>query len=177
VARRAASVIDRLAGASVLEDIREFFRLASGLSGALRERNAAVYTLLRSDRTRFRLVTSPQADQTDEVESFARVLRDEQMALHGLVVNRVVAMPRLGRPIAADRLPRPDGLGDADWDRTAAVLGALPERVATIARRHADAIAALSAAAGGAPVAVVPDRAGGIRSLDGLASIGPFLGR
>lgn len=167
--RQAVKLLERVAGALVLEDISEFFRLISGLSGVIRDRNAAVYQLLHSDRTRFLLVSPPQEDQQDDVADFARALKAQGMGLSGILVNRVVLPPHLSRPITAERLPHglPPSMVDA--------LLALPARIGDAARQHAIAVSKLSTAAGGAPAAVLPDLPGGIRTIEGLAELVPYL--
>jgi anion-transporting ArsA/GET3 family ATPase len=166
--RQGLKVMERIAGESVLQDIAEFFRLVQGLAGALRERNQAVYQLLRSDRTVLHLVTQPYAGAPADVAAFREMLREEDLRLDGLIVNRVVLPPRLSRPLDASRLP------PMPAELSAALL-ALPARVDANARAHAAAVSRLSAAAGGVPVASLPELPGGVRSLEGLAELVPYL--
>ncbi len=160
----------------MLQDIAEFFRLVQGLSIALRERNKAVYDLLRSDRTLLQLVTQPYAGAADDVVAFRELLAPEGLRLDGLIVNRVVLPPRLSRPLDRSRLPgAPAGADPEAWEAMATALLSLPERIDANARAHAVAMSRLSAAAGRIPVAALPELPGGVRTMAGLAELVPYL--
>lgn len=174
--RQVSKLLERMAGESVISDIGEFFRLISGLATALRERSAAVYTMLRSSQASFWLVTPPRLDAVPDVAAFTDALKTEHMVLAGLIVNRVILPPRLLAPITRDRLPPvPSDADSAAWKSLSAALVELPERVEALARIQTAAIGKLSLAAGGVPAAVLPEVAGGVRTLDALARIVPFI--
>ena len=173
--RRVAGVIERLAGAQVLGDIREFFSLVSDLSEGFRSRSAEVHTLLHSERTEFFLVTSAAAPDRADALTFLAELERRKMRFSGFLVNRVRASPVLSRALTASDFPSaPDGVSAEEWTTLVAALGRLPELEADEARLHDQAIAELSAS-GRAALWTVPDLPDGIRSLDGLARMATYL--
>jgi anion-transporting ArsA/GET3 family ATPase len=94
---RAASVavqafmraVGKAIGSEVIDDIVAFFRAFEGMEQGFRERAAAVSELLNDSGTGFVLVTSPRRDAVDEAEFFAARLRESNLAVAALVVNRV----------------------------------------------------------------------------------------
>jgi anion-transporting ArsA/GET3 family ATPase len=94
---RAASVavqafmraVGKAVGSEVIDDIVAFFRAFEGMEGGFRERAAAVTVLLNDSGTGFVLVTSPRRDAVDEAEFFAARLRESDLTVAALVVNRV----------------------------------------------------------------------------------------
>ncbi len=174
-ARRALSVVDRLAGAEVMAGIREFFELASGLSDSLRDRSASVAELLASDRTQYLLVTDANAPERSDVLGFLDELKERGMQFAGFLVNRTAADPRFDAPITAERLPRPDGFEPSQWAIWEASLLSIPTSARDRAAQHRDNIERLVKSTGGAPVWRVPEVPGGIRTIDGLRGLGPHL--
>lgn len=174
--RQVGRVLERIAGQATIRDISEFFRLTGGMAGALRERSARVEAVLHSEQTALYLVTPPRIDSVGDVSAFAEVLRVERLRLAGLIANRVVLAPRLAAPISRERLPAcPEDVGPAEWNTLSDALVALPPRVEALAREQTEACSILSSAADGAPVAVLPEIPGGVRTLEALARLAPFL--
>jgi anion-transporting ArsA/GET3 family ATPase len=101
------AMLQRITGFQVLNDIADF--VVSGF----RERARRVEEYLRSSRTSFVLVTSPNAQTVDEAIVFFRKLREASMPFGGFIVNRVHA----------------DGLEDAvaaeEWEQLRANPGRL----------------------------------------------------
>lgn len=170
--RKAVGLLQRVAGETVMGDIQEFFRLISGLSGHFRERGAAVRALLDSPRTRYLLVVNARAPERADLEGFLGALRERDLTLSGLLLTRVAPFP--------PELPAPGTL--EAW------LAGAPDAPAwadALGRFHADAHAAalldrqaatrLSARAGRAPVWLVPDAPGAVRTLDGLSTLAASL--
>ena len=83
------SVLKRLTGVDLLEDLSVFFRSISGLLDGFKARATAVRTLLADPRTVFLLVTSPEREPVDESIFFWRKLTTARMPFGGVVVNRV----------------------------------------------------------------------------------------
>ena len=117
--------IGKVVGAEVLTDAIAFFQAFDGMETGFRTRADEVLALLRSDVTRFVLVASPRGDTVEEAAYFARRLRDAQLGVAALVVNR--ATPKFGapparRPRRADRAALYDNLVElnaaADAERT-----------------------------------------------------------
>ena len=115
----AFSVLKRVTGVDLLEDLSVFFRSLSGLLDGFRERARQVDALLSDPGTIFLLVTSPEREPIDEAIYFWRKLKAARMPFGGVVVNRV------------HHDEAPDADPDAVTDLLGEELGArLAERVA-----------------------------------------------
>jgi anion-transporting ArsA/GET3 family ATPase len=83
------SVLKRVTGVDLLEDLSVFFRSLGGLIDGFKERAEQVNALLADPRTTFLLVTSPEREPMDEAEFFWRKLKAARMPFGGVIVNRV----------------------------------------------------------------------------------------
>jgi len=81
--------VGRVVGTEVIDDVVAFFRAFEGMEQGFRERAASVTALLADADTAFVLVTSPRRDAVDEAEFFATRLRESNLSVAALVVNRV----------------------------------------------------------------------------------------
>ncbi|HWV86967.1 MAG TPA: ArsA-related P-loop ATPase [Capillimicrobium sp.] len=161
------AVLQRVTGVDLLTDLAVFFRSLGGLLDGFRARAAAVKALLGDPATTFVVVTSPAREPSEEAVFFAGRLRDADMPLGGVIVNRVT--------------PEPDG--PADPDAVAAALegrlgAALARKVAAahadaraLAARDREAIARLARETGGAPLLLVPQLGGDVHDVGGLARL------
>jgi anion-transporting ArsA/GET3 family ATPase len=164
------SVLKRLTGVDLLEDLSVFFRALGGLIEGFKERAAGVNALLRDECTTFVVITSPEREPVEEAIFFAGKLRDAGMRFGGLVVNRVH--------------PLDGGPAEADVDALAAALGD-PKLAAKVARTYAEeralaerdqaAIEHLCAATGEADPIVIPQLDGDVHDVDGLVAIHAHL--
>jgi anion-transporting ArsA/GET3 family ATPase len=160
------SVLKRLTGVDLLEDLSVFFRALGGLIEGFRERAAGVKALLRDEGTTFVVITSPEREPVEEAIFFAGKLRDAGMRFGGLVVNRVH--------------PLDGGPPEADVDALTAALGD-PKLAAKVARTYAEeralaerdqaAIDHLCAATGERDPIVIPQLDGDVHDVDGLVAI------
>ena len=75
--------------AAVIDDAIAFFAAFEGMEQGFRERSANVRTLLDSPATAFVLVASPRPETVTEAEEFARRLREQDIDVRALIVNRV----------------------------------------------------------------------------------------
>ncbi|MGH2767576.1 MAG: ArsA family ATPase, partial [Actinomycetota bacterium] len=82
-------IVTRVVGAEVLKDTAEFFANFEGMYEGFKERAQAVYQLLRTDTTRFVIVTAPSDEAVAEALFFASKMRSYRLPFGGLVVNRV----------------------------------------------------------------------------------------
>jgi anion-transporting ArsA/GET3 family ATPase len=83
-------IADRLVGADVLEEVAEFVTDLQKIYGGVQQRARDVYTLLRSPRVGFVVVTTLEPAPFGEAEYFCARLREYRMPLRGVVVNRVL---------------------------------------------------------------------------------------
>ena len=86
------SLLKRVTGVDLLEDLSVFFRSLSGLIDGFTERAERVGALLEDPATTFLIVTSPQHDPVEEAIYFHRKLMEARMPFGGMVVNRVHAI-------------------------------------------------------------------------------------
>jgi anion-transporting ArsA/GET3 family ATPase len=161
------SVLRRVTGVDLMEDLSVFFSALSGVLDGFRERAAGVKELLGDPATTFLIVTSPEREPVEEAIFFRGKLREAAMPFGALVVNRV-------HPLAPD--------GDAvDEAALAAELGgdaALARKVArtlrefrVLAHRDAAAVQRLRAAIGDQDPVLVPHLDGDVHDVEGLVAI------
>ena len=81
--------VGRVVGTEVVDDIVAFFRAFEGMEQGFRERAVSVTALLAAGDTSFILVTSPRRDAVEEASFFASRLRESNLDVDALVVNRV----------------------------------------------------------------------------------------
>jgi anion-transporting ArsA/GET3 family ATPase len=163
------SVLRRLTGVDLLEDLSVFFRSLGGLIDGFEERAEGVKALLGDPATTFLIVSSPEREPVEEAIFFRGKLADHGMPFGGLVVNRVHALAGAGE--------------DADASALEAALGApLAAKVErayaeerALAERDAAAIERLSAETGDADPIVVPQLAGDVHDIDGLVAVHAHL--
>jgi anion-transporting ArsA/GET3 family ATPase len=142
-------------GAEVVDDAVSFFRAFDGMEHGFEQRANQVLTLLRSDVTAFVLVSSPRADTVPEAAYFTDRLREADIDVRAVVVNRVT-------PTFGDGPTPPHG-AQALHDYRA------------LAARERPRIEELRALAPGAPLAEVPLLEEDVRDLDGLRAVGRLL--
>jgi anion-transporting ArsA/GET3 family ATPase len=158
------SLLKRLTGVDLLDDVAQLFRALGGLIDGFRERAAAVKKLLADPATTFLIVTSPEREPVAEAIFFHGKLREARMRFGGLIVNRAaVADPALGSPqevhaqLAAD-------LGDALAAKVAASVADLE----LLAARDAASIERLRRELDEPDPIVVPRLDGDVQDIDGL---------
>jgi anion-transporting ArsA/GET3 family ATPase len=83
------SVLRRLTGVEVLEDLSEFFQAFSGMVGGFQERAKRVNELLANPETRFLVVCAPQGEPITEAVYFHRKLVEAELPFGGVIVNKV----------------------------------------------------------------------------------------
>ncbi len=164
------SVIGRATGVDLLRDLAEFFNAFGGMAEGFRDRAKHVEALLGDERSSFLLVTSPRAAAIDDAEYFHRRLVESRMPFGGVIVNRVRERidaepgPKLERELA----------GLLDERLAAKAVLALRDRQ-RLADQDAAAMETLSGRLGGAPMIAVPELAGDVHDIDGLAYVASRL--
>ena len=83
------SVLKRLTGVDLLDDLGVFFRALGGLVEGFKERAAGVKALLADEATTFIVIPSPEREPVEEAIFFRGKLREAGMPFGGLIVNRV----------------------------------------------------------------------------------------
>jgi anion-transporting ArsA/GET3 family ATPase len=129
--------VDDVLGLKFVEDFSDFFRAFEGMYEGFSARAARVNELLRAPRTSFVVVTSPQPLPLEEAGYLCDKLRELELRLDALVVNRV-APSADRRPGRARRAPGAPADGGAEghargspsrrrrpWDGPAALAPAL----------------------------------------------------
>lgn len=172
---RAAS---RITGATVLEDLAEFFQSFEGMYEGFKQRAQAVYHLLQQPTSAFVVVSSPEPPALREAGYFLRRLARDGMPTAGVVVNRVTEPPG-GRLAAIDEtaLARAaDRLDDTD-DAGRATAGMLRLAVDArhVAARQRQAVDAAFRGLDTRRLVEVPLAAGDVHDLTGLAWVGRHL--
>ncbi|HSK90495.1 MAG TPA: ArsA family ATPase [Euzebyales bacterium] len=172
---RAAS---RITGATVLEDLADFFQSFEGMYEGFKERAQSVYRLLQRSGSTFVVVSSPEPPALREAGYFLRRLARDGMPTAGVVVNRVTAAPEghIGTVDSAEIAAATADL-DAGDDVERAVAGML--RLALDARRVATRQRhAIDAAFRGSPpgaLVEVPLADSDVHDIDGLRWVAGHL--
>lgn len=83
------SVLKRITGVDLLEDLAEFFQAFSGMVDGFRERAKRVTELLSDERATFIVVCGPQGEPIEEAVYFHRKLVELQLPFGGVIVNKV----------------------------------------------------------------------------------------
>jgi anion-transporting ArsA/GET3 family ATPase len=175
---------DRLLGAEVLEDVSEFVQQLQLLYGGVQARARAVNKLLRSHQTGFVVVTTLEQAPFAEAEFFCTKLREFEMPLRGIVVNRVLpdSFRNAGAVAAATTLVEdatvPAWLSEELHLRvsaeTARFTGETYLRRNTLAQREARQLTRLHRI-GDVPIVRVPLFSEEVSELDGLVRIAKVL--
>ncbi len=163
----ALSLADGFLGLQFLQDLSEFFLAFEGMYQGFKERAEKVHALLRSNLTGFVLVASPVRSTLNEALYFHRRLKESQMPLVGLLVNRVHPDPSRAHP--AGRGPRARLPPDFEA-RLAQVLG--DQR--RLARAERKSLARLEVDAG-EPLVLVPELEADVHDLKGLREVGELI--
>ncbi len=83
------SALKKITGVDLLQDLSEFFANFSDMASGFSERAQRVDALLRSNRSTFLLICSPENEPVDEAIFFRRMLREQSLPFCGAVVNKV----------------------------------------------------------------------------------------
>jgi anion-transporting ArsA/GET3 family ATPase len=111
------SVLKRVTGVDLLQDLSEFFQAMSGMVGGFQERAKRVNELLANEETSFLVVCGPQGEPINEAVYFHRKLVEAKLPFGGVIVNRVHyddELPEDPNDLEGDLASE---LGDADLAR------------------------------------------------------------
>lgn len=170
--RSVLALVARLAGESVLEDLREFFGLLSGLSTGFRDRGARVRDLLAAADTRFWLVVAADSPERDDALGFLDLLREQRLHFAGFVINRVAVDPD---PDPIPVVPAPGGVDPVRWQEALGGLASLHHARRARVMRQEGAISRLLERAPHSTVIRLPERADGLDDLVEIERLGHTL--
>jgi anion-transporting ArsA/GET3 family ATPase len=166
------SVLRRLTGVEVLEDLSEFFQAFSGMVGGFRERAKRVSELLANPETCFLVVCAPQGEPITEAVYFHRKLVEAQLPFGGVIVNKVHYESELPAYDEGLEQELADTLGDEDLPRR--VVSNFDDYRALAARDQRN-IKRLTAEMRARLVIQVPHLDADVHDLTGLMRINEYL--
>jgi len=162
------SVLKRVTGVDLIQDLSVFFRALGGIIDGFKERASGVKALLGDPATTFLIVTSPQREPVDEAIYFHGKLADARMPFGGLVVNRVT-------PCAQDDEVDVPGLTASLTDELGASLAGKVARTyaeaQALAQRDLRAIERLRTTLGVEDPVLVPQLEGDVHDIQGLLGV------
>ena len=160
-----AKTLSKFTGTETLQELSSFMLAISSMNEGFRERARGVKDLLKDPQTGFVLVTGPHLERLDEVTHFQALLKQNQMEVLALVVNRVHPLPP---PSLWDEVEQ---LAPA---RRAKMRQTLDE-LKVLAEQDAAAITQLEAACPGTPIIRVPRFELDVHDLAALWRTGRYL--
>lgn len=165
------SVLKRVTGLDLIEDLSEFFTAMSGMIGGFRERAQRVSELLADQRTSFLVVCGPAGEPIEEAVYFHRKLVEAEMPFGGVIVNKVHTA---GAPASASDLHA--GLDAAlGGGELSARVAANYEDYVALAERDAANIERLARELRSQTVLQVPYLTEDVHDLAGLFAINEHL--
>ena len=165
------SLLKRLTGTDLIQELTEFFTAMSGMVGGFRRRAARVEELLAADETAFLVVCGPAGEPLQEAVYLREKLDDADLPFGGLIVNRVHLADAEGAGA-----PTPEEVREAleDDDLAERVIASY-EAATALAERDARNIEGLRERIGPAPMLQIPERTEEVHDLAGLLALGPYL--
>jgi anion-transporting ArsA/GET3 family ATPase len=163
------SLLRRVTGVDLMNDLSVFFSALSGVMDGFRERAAGVKALLSDPATTFLIVTSPEREPVEEAIFFRGKLREAGMPFGGLVVNRV-------HPLAegeeSDDVDEAALAAELDGDATLArkVARTLRE-FRLLAHRDTESVARLTRELDEPDPILIPHLDGDVHDVDGLVAV------
>jgi anion-transporting ArsA/GET3 family ATPase len=170
------SAVTKIIGAQVLSDMKAFVAAFDTLFGGFRQRAQRTFELLQDRRTAFLVIAAPEPDALREAAFFVERLRQEQMPLAGLVVNRVSTDPPgdLSANAAMAGVEKLRSSGE-DHGLAAGLLRLHADRK-TVVEREQRLTGRFATSHPDVPTAVLPALSTDVHDLTGLRRIGDLLG-
>ena len=167
----------KIIGAETFLDAVLFLRAFEGMETGIRSRAKRVAELFAEPSTAFVLVVAPHRDAIDEGRLFAARLRESDIAVQAVIVNRL--QPHFDVQAAAPPPVAHDGkLGSIRSDRSVQAFTNLHGNWASlraVAQREESYVTALAAQVARAPVARVPLIDRDVHDLTGLQIVADHL--
>jgi anion-transporting ArsA/GET3 family ATPase len=165
------SVLQRVTGAELLRDLRDFFTAFESMFGGFRARAELTRELLKDPRTAFVVVAAPDPAALREAGYFIERLAEEGMPLAGLVINRVHHSHAPG--LSAERsIAAAEALEQKGGSATAAGVLRLHADRMSIAARERRVIESFQSGLPDIAVAEIEAMASDVHDLAGLRRIG-----
>jgi anion-transporting ArsA/GET3 family ATPase len=170
--------IEDATGISTLNDISEFFVAMEKLFDGIGERSERVQALLRARRTAFVLVAGSEEQVLGEAEDLSERMRDLEMPLKGVVMNRVHHVPDAAESEVTEKLAllaarlKADGVDGQAWDW---VEGAFVSYLACAAAEEARRELFTLGLGPDVELAAVPELPGDVHDLTGLTEVVKLL--
>src|SRR5689334_8128205 len=169
------NAITKIIGAQVLTDMKAFVAAFDTLFGGFRQRAQRTFELLQDRRTAFLVVAAPEPDALREAAYFVERLREEDMPLAGLVVNRASTAAGGGLSAnaamaAVERLRR----SGEEHELAAGLLRLHPDREVVV-QRETRLTGRFATSHPDVPTAVLPALPTDVHDLDGLRRVGELL--
>ena len=172
--------LTKVLGGQVLRDLQSFVSALDTLFGGFRQRAQKTFQLLQTGGTAFLVVAAPEPDALREAAYFVERLREENMPLAGLVVNRASRPPQgslsAERALAAAERLEEEWAATGTEGPTAGLLRLHADRTRIVAREQR-LQARFATAHPDVPTAVVPALSTDVHDLDGLRLVGELLAR
>jgi anion-transporting ArsA/GET3 family ATPase len=163
------SILRRITGVDLLEDLSDFFGAFSGMVSGFRERATKVNELLADERSTFVVVCGPQSEAIEEASYFRGKLREQSLPFGGAIVNKV---HRAGDALSEkSRKALESTLGEELASRAAASY----EDLRLLAGRDGRNIAGLAAELDTDRVIEVPYLDEDVHDLQGLFEVNRYL--
>jgi anion-transporting ArsA/GET3 family ATPase len=155
--------------------MKAFVAAFDTLFGGFRQRAQRTFELLQDRRTAFLVVAAPEPDALREAAYFVDRLRQEQMPLAGLVVNRTSTHPAgdLSANAASTGVEKLRSSGE-DHGLAAGLLRLHADRSVLI-ERQTHLTSRFATSHPDVPTAVLPALSTDVHDLDGLRRIGELL--
>ncbi len=166
------SVLRRITGVDLLEDLAEFFQAFGGMVGGFRERARKVNQLLADPRTSFLVVCGPQDEPISEAVYFHHKLVEAEMHFGGVIVNKVHYEGEVAKPGPKLVGQLTELLGDPDLAHRAS---ANLEDFRGLAKRDRRNIDRLALELGAPAVIEVPYLDDDVHDLAGLLEVDRYL--
>jgi anion-transporting ArsA/GET3 family ATPase len=168
------SVLRRITGVDLIEDLAEFFQAMSGMVDGFRERARRVNELLTDDQTSFLVVCGPQGEPISEAVYFHRKLVEAKMPFGGVIVNKVHFEGELAATAEPEELERQlaQALGDDDL---AARVASNFEDFRALGERDRRNVEELAGEMGTEAVIQVPYLDRDVHDLAGLMEVNRYL--
>ena len=168
----AFSVLRRITGVDLLEDLAEFFQAMSGMVAGFQERARRVNELLADPATSFLVVCGPQGEPISEAVYFHRKLVEARMPFGGVIVNKVHYEEEVAEPGPGFEAELESVLGDPDLAHRVAENFADFRALSARDRRN---VAHLAAEMRTSAVIQVPYLDEDVHDLEGLMEVNRYL--